>query len=197
MMPENERSIQPIRGNFLTPPRINPLIDHEWGGVDLNDTSKDLMNKLWRCFYQDGWIKIESGTIKHSVLQIENVISLSLAFDFNMRVTLSYTTLDLTGGGSGVKTTSLYWYDSSAQAMVTTNYGATVRNPQVSLDDHRLKQSSNADIIFAYVRNSSIYYRMQRDRYLIEYLFYPNLAAKTELIQIGMNTNNRFQFAFK
>ena len=191
MMPENKLSHRPIYGAFLVPDKAEPLLDFEWGGIDILDPSQGLQVQIWKCFYQDDWICIESDTFKYQLLNIENVKSLSLSFDFNMHPTIAYTTENR----EQERSTFLYWYDTAQAKQITTEYGSSYLTPQVSLDDHRLHQSANADIIFAYIKDGGLHYRQQRDRFLTERLLDPNLS-NAELVQIGMTTQNRFQFVF-
>lgn len=172
----------PINSAFLVPIR-NQLIDFEWGGVEIQNSSQGLMSKLWKCFYENGQIKVTNGDSVHPLISAENVTALGLAFDFNMRPQITYVT-----NGK----TYLWWYDPSASKQITTEYGAEFISPQLSLDDHRLHQSANADIIFAYVKNAKLCFRQQRDRYQIEYIL--GDAKNQKLTQIGMSKNYRFQF---
>lgn len=190
-LPENNLSHRPIYGAFLVPEKAEPLVDFEWGGVDLLDTSQGLQVNIWKCYYRDNWICIENEVVKHQLLKVENVKSLSLSFDFNMHPTIAYTTENANKKISAF----LYWYDTAQAKQITTEYGVDYKTPQVSLDDHRLHQSANADIIFAYIKNENLYYRQQRDRFLIERLLHEGVGD-VELTQIGMTTKNRFQFAF-
>lgn len=193
MMPDNVLSSSPISGAFLVPDKVEPLVDYEWGGVALLDTSKGLMVYVWKCFYQDGWIKVTNDIVTHQVIQVANVKHLSLAFDFNMRPTIAYIVENV----DKTRDTYLYWYDSQVPGQVNTLYGLGYVSPQLSLDDHRLRQSANADIIFAYIRNNNLYHRQQRDRFTTEYFHYAGIADAVELKQIGMNVANRFQFLFQ
>ena len=186
MLPENRLSSRPIFGGFLVPEKADPLIDFEWGGVDLLNTSQGLSVYIWKCFYRNGWICIENDIVQHQLIQVEDVKHLSLAFDFNMHPTIAYSTS---------VSSFLSWYDTAQGKQITTEYGAEIITPQLSLDDHRLHQSNNADIIFAYVKANKLFYRQQRDRFLTEYLLAENLDGAT-LRQIGMTTKNRFQFVF-
>lgn len=189
-LPKDKLSTRPIYGAFLVPDKADPLIDYEWGGVDLLDTSQGLSVKIWLCFYDDDWIKIRDADAKitHNIIQVTNVKHISLAFDFNMHATVAYVV-----DGVG---THLYWYDTAQAKQIITKYGVDYLYPQLSLDDHRLHQSANADIIFAYIKNNNLYYRQQRDRFTIERLLEANIKEAVELKQIGMNTKNRFQFLF-
>lgn len=194
MLVDNELSTRPIYGAFLIPDKSDSMIDYEMGGVDLLDTSQGLWVKLWLCYYKDGWIKISDGAdIVHNLVQVDNVKHLSLAFDFNMHATVAYT-VEVTESTAKYNEAYLYWYDSAQSKQVITKYGKDYTFPQLSLDDHRLEQSANADIIFAYIKDHNLYYRQQRDRFLIERLLYSNLDENLQLRQIGLNRKNRFQF---
>ena len=87
----------------------------------------------------------------------------------------------------------LRWYDSQAAQYVTTDFGLG-KNPRLTLDDKRQTQIGNSDVIFAYIRDGSVYYRMQRDRFQTEYQIASGLASSLVLRNIGMATNWRLQF---
>lgn len=190
-LPENSLSHRPIYGAFLVPEKAEPLVDFEWGGIDLQNTSQSLQVYIWKCYYRDNWICIENDVTQYQLIDIENVKQLSLAFDFNMHPVIAYTV----EREDKERSTFLYWYDTGQAAQITTEYGTAYLTPQVSLDDHRLHQSANADIIFAYIKSGNLYHRQQRDRFLIERLLQEDVGD-VELTQIGMTTKNRFQFAF-
>ena len=192
MMPENTLSSSAIFSAFLVPDKAEPLVDFEWGGVDLLDASQGLQKYIWKCYYRDNWICSENGVVKHQLINVENVKSLSLSFDFNMHPTIAYTVEN----EDKTRSAYLYWYDTAQAAQITTEYGTEYITPQVSLDDHRLHQSANADIIFSYIKNNNLYYRQQRDRFTIERLLESGLSEDVELRQTGMNTKNRFQWLF-
>ena len=185
MLPDNMLSSAAIFGGFLVPDRINDLIDYEWGGKDLLDASEGMQVKIWTCFYEDGWIKIiDNAGLRYSILEVAEVTQLGFAFSLSMRVYVTYV-----AAGRAF----FYWYDSTTSTYITTDYGVETITPQLSLDDVRNSQSSNADVIFAYVRDDVLYTRMQRDRFQIEY----EMGAANQLVQIGMTSNYRFAFALK
>lgn len=185
MLPDNMLSSAAIFGGFLVPDRINDLMDYEWGGKDLLDASEGIQVKIWTCFYEDGWIKItDNAGLRYSILEVAEVTQLGFAFSLSMRVYVTYV-----AAGRAF----FYWYDSTTSAYITTDYGVETITPQLSFDDVRNSQSSNADVIFAYVRDDVLYTRMQRDRFQIEY----EMGAANQLVQIGMTSNYRFAFALK
>ncbi|MNV87345.1 hypothetical protein D3C71_1814610 [compost metagenome] len=87
------------------------------------------------------------------------------------------------------------WYDPIATGYVTTELPAGCVNPRVSLDDKRSEYAPSSDVILAYVRAGNLYYRQQRDRYTVEYLWQTGVPAG--LVKIGMNRLLRFQFALE
>lgn len=184
MMPDNVLSTTPVGGRFLTPNRYDKLIDYEWGANDLFDTTSGLLSKLWYSKYEDEKVIIYNDSVSHVILELDGIESISFAFDYSMQWFLTYVR-----NGE----TFLMWYNSATNQHELINYGADYKTPQISLDDHRVENSVNSDIIFAYIKNGILYTRQQRDRYLIEYehTFYD------ELVQIGMMTNYRFGFAAK
>lgn len=182
MIPENTLSSQPVFCEFMTPARNDQLIDYEMGGDELNKPSASY-SELWKCFYENGHIKISDNENIHILLKIADVVALTFAFDLNMRPIVAYST----------KSSSfLNWYDTSAGAQVTTELGKDFSFLQLSLDDNRSSQSASADVIFAYIRNHKLYMRIQRERFQIEH----ELTQAKRLIQIGMMKNNRFGFAY-
>ncbi|AXY57260.1 hypothetical protein CDG60_12205 [Acinetobacter chinensis] len=183
MLPDYKLSSAAIFSGFLVPDRVNDLIDYEWGGQDIADTSKGLKVKVWSSAYQGGVISITDGQISHDLLTVADVTQISFAFNRNMRPFVTYV-----AAGVGW----LWWYDTTVLSYITTELGNAV-SPQLALDDLREHQSSNSDIILAYIRDDVLYMRQQRDRFQIEY----ELGHAKELVQIGMTKNYRFAFALK
>ena len=182
MLPDNELSTHPVAASFLVPYRSDKLIDYEWGGIDLADTSKGMQVKIWTCKYVGNQIIITDGLITHIVLNVENVAALSFSFDLSMRPIVTYLANE---------SCYLWWYDTSVSKQITSNLGTGITFPQLALDEHREVQSANADVIFSYIKHNKAYMRLQRERFLIEH----EIAAAKRLVQIGMMTNQRFGFA--
>lgn len=180
-MPDNVLSTTAIKSNFLSGDRTNPLVDYEFGSIAIGNTSQGFQ-KLWSCFYEDGAIKAGYDSNFQTLLLVQDVTALSFAFDINMRPLVAYVANQLC---------YLWWYDSSQSAQVTTEWGDCTF-PQLSLDEKRSSQSANADVIFSYIKNNTLYMRIQRERFQIEH----KLVKAKRLIQIGMMTNFRFGFAF-
>lgn len=139
---------------------------------------------MWECYYKDRWIILKNSQEEVQWLQVDGVTEVGLAFDLNMNPNICYV-----AGGQ----TYLHWYDTSIQDFTTTSFGIDTKSPQITLDDNRLELSTSSDVIFAYVRGSSVYYRQQRDRYTVEY-YVGEVPEDLTLVQIGMNSKYRFQF---
>lgn len=183
MIPDNTISSQPIVAEFFTPLRNDPLIDYEYGGAALQNASAGLSKTLWKCFYEDGSIKLSHDDQVQTVLNVENVTALSLSFDLSMRPIIAYLANEHC---------YLWWYDTSVSKQITTDLGGGITFPQLSLDERRLVQSSNADVILTYIRNSKMYMHLQRERFQTEH----KITRAKRLIQIGSMKNNRFGFAY-
>lgn len=157
------------------------------GGIAINDSSQGLKVQVWIAFYEGGVIKVKplDSNVSTSVLAVAGVTELAFAFDQNMRATLAYVVNNIS---------YLYFYDTliSNTTIVTLDVG--VISPRLSMDDSRDNQTSNNDIILAYLKDNKLYMRVQRDRYLLEYLLTEDIVPGSVLKQTGMTIVNRFQF---
>lgn len=190
MLPNNRLSSTPVRSVFIGADAIDstPDISYEDGGIALNDPSQGLLFQVWTAQIRNNGTQITIRADNHpeSVLITGNDIrEVSLAFDSNMRVNLVYLEGDIT---------KLFWFDTSVGQMVTTEF-TDLFTPRLSTDDKRISQSSNRDIIFAYIKNGDLFFRQQRDRYEIEYLLAEN--PKGKFVKFGMNRQLRLQFLFE
>jgi hypothetical protein len=191
MLPQDVLSTEPYPAAFL-PPRNRykrPLEEFELGGVALNDGSEGLEVRIWRLRFVEGDFIIDTpGVDPVTLVSVADVvISCSLAFDQNMQPVIAW---DTANGAA-----RFYWFDPTIPGFTTDTLPAGSTSVRCSLDDHRelATESGTSDVILAYVRGSSLYYRQQRDRYDTEYL----LSADVEgamLDQVGMSVLRRFQF---
>jgi len=188
MLPDNEPSLSLVRGSFIGG-RAYPVtnfVDYESGGVGIQDPSKGMLYQTWRARLENDHVYISSeNTPEYSIFSGSGITEISFSFDQNMRFTLAY----VESGNA-----KLYWYDSTISGMRVTNFGASVLNPRVTMDDKRSSQSSTNDIIFAYVRDGAIYYRQQRDRFQVERFIQGGVS---KLKKIGMNDKLRLQFLWE
>lgn len=187
MLPDQVLSTEPIHGQFLFPRNIprRPFIDYEYGGVAIQDGSKGLRVKVWTGEYLDGQIVLSAdGVAPTPVLTVAGVFDFQFTFDRNMNPFVAYELLD--------GTCRFYWFDTLVADFVTTTLAAGTISPRCAHDDNRDLESAKSDIILAYCRAGSLYFRAQRERYETEHLL--STEAPTGLVQIGMNRKMRMQF---
>ncbi len=190
-MPENTFSDPPVPAAFLPPDdrvRLNLLIDYELGGIALGDPSQGLQVQVWECRVAAGMIQVSvegSGTWA-DVIGDADITEVSLAFDQNMRPTVSY----MAGGVA-----KLYWYNADIAAYMTSTFPGAV-SPVVMLDDKREMEIGLNDILLFYIADGRVMHRLQRERFLIEYNLAPVPAGSTRIQRAGMTVGNRVQVEF-
>lgn len=192
-LPNNRLSTSAVPSVFLPPrnsvrfSRQNGLSDVHYGGIAIGDASHGVSYQLWTCYSDGTNIWIEAPNTPASVL-IPNVGAawVGLAFDQNARVFVAFAT------ASGVA--SYYWFDSTIGGYRISALSGTIPRVFAALDDSRPLMIQSSDIILAYVRSKTLYMRVQRDRFGVEYTLG---AAPGTLVQIGMSHGDRFQFAFQ
>lgn len=160
----------------------------ELGGVALNDGSQGRQVQNWRGYIAAAGTQIRvqpqaSGTPDTLLYTGVNITAVSLAFDSNMQPTVAFVE-------DGVA--KLRWFDAVGSAFVVTSYPG-VTNPKVSSDDKRFSQVGASDVIFSYINAGTLYWRQQRDRYLVERAI-GAVPAGFRLVTMGMNALGRMQW---
>ena len=183
MIPLNTFTPDPELGDFL-PPNDNdyyPLFQVVRGGTEIGNNSAGRDIQDWQVYYQQGIIHIKpsSGDVVFT-LSVNNVLSVSLAFDTAMRIVLTWTT------PLGAK---LYFYDTLTLDYIIVDYDE-VTSSRVTVDKIDTWYNSSSDVLFLYIKNNNLYYRQQRDRYEIEYLIG---EANGYIKRAGLTKLNRFQ----
>lgn len=174
---------------FLFPRNIprRPKLDREHGGIAIQDPSEGLKARVWTGeIIGDDVVLAAPGVDPTTIITVAGIRRFGFTFDQNMQPFITYELED--GGGA-----FFYWFDTTIPGFTTTELPAGSYSPLCSLDDKRPLQTGTSDIILAYMRDGALYFRAQRDRYLVEYELETGLGSRT-LIQIGMNTRLRFQF---
>lgn len=188
MIPEQRLSTQVVEGPFrLSIIRDIPFIDYELAGVGLNDPSQGLQVQIWKLEYfrNTGEFVLSAPNYPPTVqFTRANISYVSLSFDTNMNPFISFTE-------NGVS--KFWWFNTltGLQEFAETLI-ATAQSPYASLDDTRVLQSQNTDIILSYVRAGNLYFRAQRDRYLVEYLLASGVVG--QVLVAGFTTNLRYKF---
>lgn len=172
MLPENKLSKDPIDGAFMVPEKIDELEDYS-----LHFSSREVV----RCYYEGQNIRYSHMGVVYDVLTVPNLTALSFTLDQNLRPLLVYVQN---------KKTYMYWFNSAIGKMEVKLWGEGYLTPQVALDDLRIENSSQIDIIFAYIKDENLCIRYQRDRFTTETV----LGPSDRLFQMGALNNHRFGF---
>lgn len=186
MLPAHILSTTAVPGPFLEPDNLpyDPLVDYELGGVAIRDASQGLLVKTWACRLSGNDVIASAADVADVVLFTRaGITEIAFCFDQNMNPCVTFMQ-------AGVLT--LWWFDSSVPGQVFTTYDGIT--PRVCLDDKRANQTGASDIILTYVRDGQLYFREQRDRFLVEY-FLADVTGFT-LKKFGMNTVLRLQWQF-
>lgn len=188
MFQQDRLSTTPQRGLVLPVEArvISDLVDYEMGGVAISDPSQGLNVQSWKCTYEQSRFILTPETGPASVvLVVDSVTAMSFTFDQNMRPTIAYEQNGRLW---------LWWWDTTVSARVFTDHGPG-RCPRLTLDDKRDSQTSNSDIIFAYIKpTNELCFRKQRERFMTERVLKSGLHDHTKLKNVSMNNKLRLQF---
>jgi hypothetical protein len=193
MIPNERFSSTTYQGDLLNPWSRQANLSRHWGPIALQDPSAGLLVKIWQVrALQDGFdLLLSSSGVAEYVWYTHSkpIEQVSLAFDQNGLNVMAFVDAD---GGAFLR-----WFDPTVNAYVTDDisYATT---PRVTLDDARLFNLSNSDVILGYVRDGIIRYRRQRDRFQNEYTPPVGIggspATANGLCHISLNSNLRAQF---
>lgn len=183
-------SFDKFTDDFLYPRNKNHTFSESWElGRDslFNNNDESEFKYAWQA-WTDGkniYCKREDLIEQHLLITDSAITEIDFTFDQNMRPHVTWVNNGLV---------KFRYYDSVIQDYKILEF-EDIRNPRLSLDDTRNFNIPNSDIIFAYIQNNILYYRLQRDRYSVDYLLstYED-AHKKILWKIGMGTKYRFLF---
>ena len=188
MLPNNQWASQPVVDDIIAPrdkAKVNPTTSSDNGPIAIQNTSKGLMAKIWTASYNSvtGTVKLQDGT---SLFTDVNLKELSLTFTQNGIPFIAFRS------GTRIK---IWWYDP-----LLSNY--TIKDvtagdqPFCSLDGRRPEFSSISDVFIIYHRAGEIFYRLQRDRFDVEYS--TGIIGGTDIVIecFGMAKNNRLQIKY-
>jgi hypothetical protein len=192
MIPDDELSTTPVPGDIIGGRALegSAFLDHEDGGVGLGDAGEGLTYQIWKGTNDGSDIKLIDELLNETVIYSGSDISeFSFSFDQNMQYVVTFIENDVP---------KLKWYDSTIEDYAVTEF-AGIESPKVFLDEKRLFNLENSDVIFTYLKVSlgvpSLYFRQQRDRYGVEY-FLKEITGYTNLKinKFGMSDNLRLQW---
>jgi hypothetical protein len=193
-IPDNRMSTEPVVDDFLFPENQDRpfyLIDHEAGPANVNDTTQGMKFQHWILTVNQGNGDVTltpqtSGSPVTFPGMAVGAQQCSFCFDQNARPAIAYV----------VDTTSyLYWYNSSDDQFVTTEFLDTV-SMMVTLDDKRPRQVSLNDILVWTTKevnpdSYSLYCATQRERFEIVRTMANDVPPY--LRKAGMNDGYRVQ----
>lgn len=170
---------------------VQKHIDYEWGPIAISDPSKGGMYQIWRARMENNFVYLSAPNVPEFVLlDLPGVTEISFTFDQNGRHIFVYVQADVV---------KMHWYDTALGDYTTTTYEGDLVTPRITLDDKREMQRGISDVVLFYVkpvRNEqgtitagTLYMRMQRDRYLIEYPMATSLTGG--IVKCGMMNNWR------
>ena len=162
------------------------------GPTLLNDTSKGLNDKYWAAYFdpitEDLIIEdLELLTTTVILNEPDTIINVALAFDQSANDTYAYIT--------GLGELKLRWFDAEVPGDTILDLGPA-QSVVMTMDTKYYPSSPTSDILIFYIRNSAIYYRIQRDKYAIEYAT-PVTSGASRLLDSGTTTGYRFQVRWK
>ncbi len=181
----------PVVSAFLPPiddPFYDPLFMRATGGTAIGDGAAGREVQFWSIFLSSGNVitvqAANSGIAGYELpITSADVLSVCLAFDSNMAVAIAYQTVN----GS-----YLYFYNGVHNAYETIHI-AEGTSCRVAVDKTTAFFNAQSDVIFVYTNtDNEINYRIQRDRYLIEYPV-PGGSAGNTLVRFGPSVDNRLQ----
>lgn len=187
--PYNSLSSEPVPGVFLGSGAANildRLRDYEEGPISEQDPSEGLMYQEWRAYIKDNNIILEADNLPPRVVYEGQgeLTDISIAFNQNGNLHYAYVEDDVA---------KLFWYDTTTSQFEVMTLPAGSRTPKITLDDKRLTQTTNSDIILSYIKaDNGLYYRQQRDRFQIERLLHPGPFVMIR--QMYMNNGWRLQW---
>lgn len=176
-------------------PAYHPVTEaYDFGGVRAADASEGVRNYLWKCrtdgrkiylaclgHREDGHGKIAEREIPITAGEITEV---SFTVDQNARPVIAFV---------DNKVAKLYMYDNDSGQYQITSLG-NVANPRVSLDDKRVEQVANSDIILSYIEGTTLVAKTQREKFTDRTEVQRGIGNAWFLRDIGMARDNTFRF---
>lgn len=185
MIPQHKFMTLPIASPYVWGAefRSTPTESWEMGGRDLSDPSGGLIYQMWHGVLEDGTVYLDAPEVpKQPILSVLGMTQMDFSFDQNMKPCVCYTANNHC---------FFWWYNAVSLSYETLDLGADAITPVVLLDDKREALTSGSDIIVFYLRNGRMYYREQRDRYMIEYD--SEISGVRRLLRVGFNKGLRMQ----
>jgi hypothetical protein len=197
-IPQGRMSSTVVPGNYLVPAdrAFYALSSYEMGPIAIENISAGLLNQVWTVDWNPNTHVLtatpEDSGLPITTLTIMDLVSLTFTFDQSGRISFTWTT---------TVSSFMYWYDTAIPGTVTTDLGAGVITPALTLDDKRRMQSGASDMLLWYTREDGggtydLYMALQRERFLTDYLMMSGLEYGF-IHNIGMTDQLRLQLTVK
>lgn len=186
MMPDDVLSTYRVPSSFVGARAlpVTAIVDYEDGGVALNDSSLGAAYQVWRArLIEDAVLLSAPNTPEFEWFTAPGLEEISFTFDQLMRPAVAFVQ-------SGQA--KLRWFDTVAGMQVITDLPVGAVTPRIVMDDKRATQSGSSDMILGYVLDGNLCMRMQRDRFLIEYVL--EVGNQVGIKKIGFTSQLRLQF---
>lgn len=162
----------------------NSYQDFEDGPINIGDISKGLNYQIWWAEIEDNnkAFLMSNNQAREIFIEQDGISELSLSFDGNGRPIVAFVANN---------TTFLKWFNSASGIYEITNFGNNLKSPKVFMDDKRPYFQGESDVIFLYVKTNTkeLAYRLQGDRFGVEYIIASNVSGK--ILRFGMLSNYR------
>lgn len=187
MIPNNQWTNNSlVTSSLLFPhdtPRTEALCARDLGPVALSDASQGLSYKLWELSYASGtfYIRDEVTNVTTTLFSDSGVTWVSLSFDQNGRPFVSY-----------IKNSILHarWFDPNVSGYTISSYSSADRCFCL-LDSRDDSLVSSSDVLIVYLVGNSLFWRQQRDRFLVEYNITYSIVEDGIVGNFGFQTNGR------
>lgn len=162
-------------------------VDCEDGPVAEQDPSQGMFYQRWTAYVEDEktvWLEAEEVPKRMLYQGLGEVTDISFAFNQNGDVHYVYVE-------DGV--TTFHWYNTLSGQFEDWVLPPGTRTPKLTVDEKRESQRGISDIILSYIKaDHGLYFRMQRDRFQVEYQLHPGPFIM--LRQVYMSRGWRLQW---
>ena len=157
------------------------------GPAAINDATQLLNDKFWAAYYdpQNSNIYLDDfdGNVSMILNEPAGVDMIRLAFDQNANDAYAFIT------GAGELKVRFFDGDIPGDTIISLGQAQSVT---MAMDMKYYPSSEKSDILIFYIRDNAIYYRLQRDKYAVEYVT-PVIEDANKLYDSGMRKDYRFQ----
>lgn len=177
MIPFNRISVVTSPEDFLNPWSPGFLTSFQWGPVGIQDPSQGLLVKIWEAYTEGPNVYIRSETDPPFLYYTHTHVILRISLAFNQNGDPHIAFFDTQ------QLSYLYWFNGLTSSMTLTQWPEGYIGPCVTLDDAREFNIPSSDVVFAYIRAGLLRYRLQRDRFDIEYT--PTVGEDGPFVEAG------------